>query len=82
MSSTCRFIDNRKYSQKWADIHDTTLDNWVIRAAEALEPIKQAAKEQIPIVHVLQSGETKVKILKPSKQDYFWRYHGQLLNWT
>lgn len=58
-----------------AMIPDNTMGNWVMRAAEVLEPLREAAKEQIPKVHMLQVDETKVKTLKPNKEGYFWGYH-------
>jgi transposase len=58
-----------------ADIPDNTLGNWVMRSAEALEPLRTASKEQIPLVHLLQADETKVKTLKPNKEGYLWGYH-------
>lgn len=59
-----------------AMIPDNTLGNWVMRAAEVLMPLGQAAREQIPRVNVLQSDDTKIKTIKPNKQGYFWGYHG------
>ena len=57
-------------------IPDNTLGNWVMRAADALVPLGQALREQIPRVKVLQSDDTKVKTIKPNKEGYFWGYHG------
>lgn len=64
------------FSQLGADIPDNTLGNWVMRAAEVLEPLGQAMRDQIPKVHVLQADETKVQTLKPNKKGYLWGYHG------
>ena len=47
-----------------------------MRAADALVPLGQALREQIPRVKVLQSDDTKVKTIKPNKEGYFWGYHG------
>ena len=58
-----------------AVIPDNTLGNWVMRAADALLPLGQAARKQIPQVKVLQSDDTKVKTIKPNKEGYFWGYH-------
>jgi transposase len=58
-----------------ADIPDNTLGNWVMRAAEALEPLRSASKEQISRVHLLQADETKIKTLRPNKEGYLWGYH-------
>lgn len=58
-----------------ADIPDNTLGNWVMRAAEALLPLHEAAIEQLGHVHMLQADETKIKTIKPNKEGYFWGYH-------
>ncbi len=63
------------FAQLGADIPDNTLGNWVMSAAEALEPLKHAAQKEISSVQVLQADETKVKTLKPNKEGYFWGYH-------
>lgn len=47
-----------------------------MRAADALEPLRQASNDQFSKVHVLQADETKIKTLKPNKEGYFWGYHG------
>lgn len=69
------YRQSKIFAQLGADIPDNTLGNWVMSAAEALEPLKDAAKLQIPKVHVLQSDDTKVKTLKPNKEGYLWGYH-------
>jgi transposase len=58
-----------------AIIPDNTLGNWVMRGAEALEPLKEALIGQLATVRTLQADETKVKTLKPSKQGFMWGYH-------
>lgn len=70
------YRQSKIFAKLGADIPDNTLGNWVMRAAEVLEPLKQAARDQIPLVHVMQADETKVKTLKPNKEGYFWGYHG------
>ena len=58
-----------------AVIPDNTLGNWVMRGADALEPLNDALVKQLPHVYILQADETKVKTLKSSKQGYMWGYH-------
>lgn len=70
------YRQSKMFAQLGADIPDNTLGNWVMRAAEALEPLGHAARMQIPKVNLLQADETKVKTLKPNKEGYFWGYHG------
>lgn len=70
------YRQSKIFAKLGADIPDNTLGNWVMRAADALEPLKQAANEQFAKVHVLQADETKIKTLKPNKEGYFWGYHG------
>lgn len=70
------YRQSKIFERLGAEIPDNTLGNWVMRAAEALEPLEQAAKEQIHYVHVLQSDDTKIKTIKPNKEGYFWGYHG------
>ena len=70
------YHQSKIFAKLGADIPDNTLGNWVMRAAEALSTLRDAAKSQIHKVHVLQADETKIKILKPNKEGYFWGYHG------
>jgi transposase len=70
------YRQSKIFERLGAVIPDNTLGNWVMRAADALVPLGQAAREQIPRVKVLQSDDTKVKIIKPNKEGYFWGYHG------
>jgi len=70
------YRQSKLFARLGANIPDNTLGNWVMGAAERLEPLGQAARDQIPVVHVLQADETKVKTLKPNKEGYFWGYHG------
>ncbi len=69
------YRQSKIFAKLGADIPDNTLGNWVMRGAEALEPLKIALIEQIPKVRTLQADETKIKTLKPSKEGYFWGYH-------
>ena len=62
-------------AQKDIDIPDNTLGNWVMSAADCLEPLGTAWWQQIPRVHHLQADETPVKILKPDKKGFLWGYH-------
>jgi len=66
---------SKMFAQLGANIPDNTLGNWVMRAAEALEPLDKAARQQIPNVNLLQADETKIKTLKPNKDGYLWGYH-------
>jgi transposase len=70
------YRQSKIFAKLGADIPDNTLGNWVMRAADALEPLKQASRAQIPVVHVLQADETKIKTIRPNKEGYFWGYHG------
>jgi transposase len=70
------YRQSKIFERLGADIPDNTQGNWVMRAAEVLTPLEQAAREQIPSIKVLQSDDTKVKTLKPNKEGYFWGYHG------
>lgn len=70
------YRQSKIFAQLGAVIPDNTLGNWVMSAAEALEPLGVAARKQILKVRVLQADETKVKTLKPNKQGYLWGYHG------
>ena len=57
-------------------IPDNTLGSWVMKAAEALEPLWEAACEQIALSSYVQADETRVKILNPDKTGYMWVYQG------
>lgn len=57
------------------DIPDNTLAGWVMRSAEALEPLREAFWQQLATVTVLQADETPVKVLNPEKKGYMWLYH-------
>jgi len=61
--------------QDGLDIPDNTLGNWVMGAAEALDPLKEVAQQQFSTIRILQADETPVKVLKPDKQGYLWAYH-------
>lgn len=69
------YRQSKIFERLGADIPDNTLGNWVMRAAEALFPLKQAFREQFRHIHLLQSDDTKVKTLKPNKEGYLWGYH-------
>lgn len=70
------YRQSKLFARLGADIPDNTLGNWVMRAADALEPLREAYQLQIIHSHVMQADETKVKTIKPNKQGYFWGYHG------
>jgi len=69
------YRQSKIFERLGAVIPDNTLGNWVMRSAEALEPLREASKIQVSKVQVMQADETKVKTLKPSKEGYFWGYH-------
>ncbi len=69
------YRQSKIFAHQGADIPDNTLGNWVMRAAEALFPLHDASKNQIPHVHMIQADETKIKTIKPNKEGYFWGYH-------
>ena len=69
------YRQSKIFAKLGADIPDNTLGNWVMRAAEALAPLHEAAKKQLALVHTLQADETKIKTIKPNKEGYFWGYH-------
>lgn len=69
------YRQSKIFERLGAVIPDNTLGNWVMRAADALLPLRDAFKIQIPKIRVIQADETKVKILKPSKEGYLWGYH-------
>lgn len=70
------YRQSKIFERLGAVIPDNTLGNWVMRAAEALAPLDEAYRDQLPRVKVLQSDDTKVKTLNPNKEGYFWGYHG------
>lgn len=70
------YRQSKIFERLGAVIPDNTLGNWVMRAADALAPLGQAARQQVPCVKVLQSDDTKIKTIKPNKEGYFWGYHG------
>jgi transposase len=70
------YRQSKIFARLGAVIPDNTLGNWVMRAADALLPLGQALRGQIPTVKVLQSDDTKVKTLNPNKEGYLWGYHG------
>ena len=55
-------------------IPDNTMGNWVMGAAELLEPLGNALWNQIKKVRLLQADESPVKILNPNKKGYMWVY--------
>jgi transposase len=69
------YRQSKIFANQGANIPDNTLGNWVMRAAEALFPLRDASKKQIPHVHMMQADETKIKTIKPNKEGYFWGYH-------
>lgn len=69
------YRQSKMFEQLGADIPDNTLGNWVMSAAEALGPLGDAARMQIPKVNLLQADETKVQTIKPNKDGYLWGYH-------
>ncbi len=69
------YRQSKIFLKRGANIPDNTLGNWVMRAAEALLPLHEASKNQIPHVHMMQADETKIKTVKPNKEGYFWGYH-------
>lgn len=69
------YRQSKIFERLGADIPDNTLGNWVMRAADVLATLGQAAREQIPSVKVLQSDDTKVKTINPNKEGYLWGYH-------
>lgn len=69
------YRQSKIFAKQGADIPDNTLGNWVMRAAEALFPLRDASRNQIPHVHMMQADETKIKTIKPNKEGYFWGYH-------
>lgn len=69
------YRQSKMFEKLGADIPDNTLGNWVMRAAEALEPLDDAARLQIPVVSLFQADETKIKTIKPNKEGYLWGYH-------
>jgi transposase len=70
------YRQSKIFARLGAVIPDNTLGHWVMRAADVLTPLGQAFREQIPKVKQLQSDDTKVKLLNPNKEGYFWGYHG------
>ena len=69
------YRQSKIFERLGAVIPDNTLGNWVMRAADALQLLSDAAREQIQRVNFLQSDDTKIKTIKPNKQGYFWGYH-------
>lgn len=69
------YRQSKIFERLGANIPDNTLGHWVMRAAEALFPLRDAFKEQFQHVHLLQSDDTKVKTIKPNKEGYLWGYH-------
>lgn len=61
--------------QQGLEIPDNTLGNWVMGAAEVLEPLGEALQQQFLKISILQADETPVKVLKPDKEGYLWVYH-------
>lgn len=70
------YRQSKIFERQGAHIPDNTLGNWVMRAADALMPLEQAARDQFRHVHLLQSDDTKIKTIKPNKEGFFWGYHG------
>jgi transposase len=56
-------------------IPDNTLCNWVMKSAEVLLPLGECLWEELNQVHLLQSDDTKVKILELNKEGFMWGYH-------
>jgi len=69
------YRQSKIFERLGANIPDNTLGHWVMRAAEALFPLKNAFREQFQYIHLLQSDDTKVKTIKPNKEGYLWGYH-------
>lgn len=57
-------------------ISDNTLGNWVMGAADVLEPLCVALWQQVTLSKYLQADETRVKILQPDKKGFMWVYQG------
>lgn len=56
-------------------IPDNTMVAWVLRIAQALQPLADAFWQQLSTVNLLQVDETPVKVLNPEKKGYMWLYH-------
>lgn len=69
------YRQSKIFAGQGLEIPDNTLGNWVMGAAEALSPLKEAAWGQLQTVKTLQADETPVTVLKPHKQGYMWAYH-------
>jgi transposase len=63
------------FAQQSLEIPDNTLGNWVMGAAEALFPLRDAIHQQFSNIYILQADETPVTVLKPHKEGYLWAYH-------
>jgi transposase len=68
------YRQSKIWQKQGLDIPDNTMGNWVMGAAEALEPLGNAMWQQINNIRLLQADETPVKILKPDKKGYIWVY--------
>lgn len=60
------------FASQGIDIPDNTLGNWVMNAAESLEPFQPAFQAEIQRVSYVQADETPVKVLDPEKKGYMW----------
>ena len=68
------YRQSKIFSEKGMDIPDNTLGNWVMGAAEVLQPLRLALSQELLRVKVLQVDETPVTVLKPHKKGYLWAY--------
>jgi transposase len=70
------YRQSKIFEREGVVIPDNTLGNWVMGAAEALSPLREALWQEINHTTYLQADETTVKILQPDKKGFMWAYHG------
>ena len=68
------YRQSKIWEKQGLDIPDNTMGNWVMGAAEALQPLGDAMWQLIEKTRLLQADETPVKILYPDKKGYMWAY--------
>jgi len=87
-----KFVDHlpiyrqiERFKREDIKITDSTIDNWITKTAELLDPLYEYLKRLVLGQGYLQVDETPIKVLDRDKkgtthQGYYWVYHSPLQN--
>ena len=72
-----------RFKRDQVRIPPSTMDSWILRMSQLVEPLYEALRNKILGQGYLQVDETPIKVLDPAKkgkthQGYYWVYHSPL----